>query len=92
MSICKNCGKDIPLDHAQVGGVHMDCEHEYFHLKNQPMIKMKSINGGPWCIVTAEEAVEMTLDSGDDESYETRLVLVMMSKGEIAALPEFTGW
>lgn len=86
---CLNCGTDIPLDHAQVGGVHMLCEHEYFHVPLR-MVKMRPKGGGQWLIQAPNEVVH-TLESSDlDSEYE--LQMTTMTKHEINSLAEFDGW
>lgn len=90
MSNCKNCGGEIPINHAQIGGVHMACEHDYFHVKNQRMTKIRPIGGGQWCVQSPNEVVPIFADGDEDSHYEIKIV--MMSKGEIEALPEFDGW
>lgn len=90
---CKQCGEDIPIDMVQIGGVHMNCEWEYFHNKTEKMIKLRPCNSGPWLIQSIEEfknAAESIFDSEDEDSYEVRFV--RMSKGQIENLPEFEGW
>lgn len=87
MDKCKNCGGELPLDLTQIGGVHMYCEHEYFHEKNQRMIKVRPIHGGVggWCIVDPKEIEAFPADEYESEE-------VFMSKGQIEALPEHGGW
>lgn len=90
---CKNCGEDIPLNHVQVGGVHMQCEQAYFHDKSIKMIKVRP-PGCTWCVMSVIEAKglidELDDENGEEEALEFKVVF--MSKGEIEALPEFTGW
>jgi hypothetical protein len=90
-NVCKNCGDEIPLDHAQVGGVHMTCEHQYVNEKNQRMIKMRPNKDYPFCVVTPVEAAQLVkdLDPQEDGYW---IESVMMSKAEVNALEDFTGW
>lgn len=88
---CKNCNDDIPVNMVQVGGVHMHCEHEYFHSKKVPVYKIRPIDGGPWVIETSHQAFMAILnDAETDSKFEVQVGV--MSKGQIEALPEFTGW
>lgn len=86
--ICKNCKEIIPLDHTQVGGVHMACEDSYFYNKSVKMVKLRPAPGYCWVIMSPEEAGAMVQES--DEVYEQ--VEVFMSKGEIENLKDFEGW
>jgi hypothetical protein len=85
---CKECYIDINIDHAQVGGVHMTCEYNFFYNKTESMIRLRPMSGGSWCVVSPEAADDIIKDS--EEKYEVELV--MYSKGEIENMPEHTGW
>lgn len=89
MSFCKNCSEPIPINHVQVGGVHMNCEHEYFHTKNVLMFSVQTEDRGTKCIVTMSDLVDL-LENDLDEKYLVQAK--KMSKGEIESLPEFTGF
>lgn len=81
----------IPLNHTQVGGLHMSCEYEYFNLKTERMIKIRPGKGFPYAIVTPQVAIDIITDlDPSEDGYEIKSV--MMSKGEIEALVEFDGW
>lgn len=88
---CKSCDKILLLSERQVGGVHMDCEHKYFHEKTLRMIKIRPGEGYPFVIITPKEAEEMLnyLSPGEDGFY---IESIMMAVGEVELLPEFEGW
>jgi len=91
MSKCKQCFKEIPLDQAQVGGVHMTCEHQYFHVKDVVMFQIW-IEGDEnnKCIISPYELEPMILGADEDDTYVVSKK--NYSKGEIETLPEFTGF
>ena len=90
MDMCKVCAKEIPLNHVQVGGVHMNCEHAYMTEKSELMVKMRPFDHSPWLIVPMKELTDV-LDS-DDECNEYVVQKVLMTKFEVNSLAVFTGW
>jgi hypothetical protein len=91
MDKCKQCNEDLPINHAQVGGVHITCEHAYTNDKTERMIKMRPGKGYPFAIVSPSEAAQLVefLDPRED-GYEISATL--MTKLEVNSLPEFKGW
>jgi hypothetical protein len=85
---CKNCHESIPIDHAQVGGVHMTCEHEYFHKKKTYwQIWVDGLENNK-CTVEPG-ALEGTLEDAD---YFYCVQPKQMTKAEFDLMPEFTGF
>ncbi len=100
MSICINCEKEIPLNHAQVGGVHITCEWQYYKEKSQLMFKFRPLDCTPWVVVEKVDLDrELSQAARSDLESETETVFevlpVMMTKYEkanIDKLTEFQGW
>lgn len=91
MNACKQCGEEIPLNHVQVGGVHLACEHDYFHKKDQKRILIRPLqNKSQWLVECPKSLIETLANADISEEFEIKLQ--MYSKGELEALPEFTGW
>ena len=87
---CRECGEVIPINHTQVGGVHMTCESAYQEKKIR-MIKLRPSDQHSYAIMTPLEAGGMIQDmSVDEDGYEVKAI--MMSKIEIDNLKDFEGW
>lgn len=59
--------------------------------KTELMLKIKPLDGGPWLIESFEGFKSMFMH-GDQLQEQYVIQPVFMSKKEIEALPEFTGW
>ena len=93
MSKCKNCGLEIDLNHAQVGGVHMNCEHEYFKVKSELRFNVwLEFDENNKCVVEPNELVSM-LENTFEEDQDAYVVRAhKYTKYEIETMPEFTGF
>ena len=90
MDKCFNCGEEIPINHVQIGGVHMHCERAYFH-DRMKVIKIRPKGEGTWLIQTPEELVSFIKDSTNDTG-KWDMEIAEMTKAEFAKLDEFDGW
>jgi hypothetical protein len=88
MEKCKCCHGEIPINHPQVGGVHMQCESNYFHEK-QKAFKVRPHGHGNW-LIGLEEVFEAIKE--DDIGADWEVEIVEMTHSELDKLPEHGGW